>query len=769
VFQRKHDFEELLTSRFGGGSSIVKDFKSTRTLLTKLSGNGQLENWERGCIRLYEANAGPDVLTALWALHRTAVRASQKIDIEALTKSIHEICLSVGTRNTIIAICAGENFLQNSVHLDHAPSLLEGIVELARNAPESIPAFVLQSQNLYQRLEPDDVFRWLADGINLYPDTKQNRLAYFSLNDPKSLSQLAHYEGQGQFSRHEIHLKYLVRCLWQTDIKLQNEQAEIIDPSAERLKIRGNIVLVPSTVPRRHKDNQGAYFEAAILHAAAHNRFTKNRFPIRGMKPMQIALTSLIEDARVERLAAQEYPGLEQMWLRFHTAEPSTSAPVARTIHSLFSTLARALSDPAFQCSDTWIMKGRRLFDTAFSTAPQDQFLAERIARLLGNDLGQMRIPFDPKSYTVEPDYRDDGLGLFEFDEADNPDQPPSEIILDAAKMDRREDEEDPVQNEDDQDVEGTERARRKPTSQDDELGAILGRYPEWNGILQRDQNEFVTVREKSLTPRPSPNWLTEKLSHHAGTAARIEALARDAQFGNYETTGRALEGDIIDMDAANDVVIALRQGTSPDPRIYIRQKRAKNDVTLGLLIDTSQSTGDIPQGGQETILQMAVISTALLVEGLNAAGDVFGVFAFSSNGKDDVQLASIKSFEEDDAPVQGRLADLTPGLSTRLGSALRFLSGALQKQKTRRKIIIVLTDGEPSDIDMEDPNHLVEDARRAIALSRAKGLDLFCIPLGRAAHKSAATIFGKKNTFPLERIEDLPSRLSALYFKVTG
>ncbi|MCR9239513.1 MAG: VWA domain-containing protein [Alphaproteobacteria bacterium] len=769
MFQRKLDLEELLTDRFGSQSFIVKEYKSTRTLLAQLAGIGPSENWERAIIRLYEANAGPDVLTALWALHRTAIRASQKTDIEAITKSIHEICLSVGTRSTIIAIRAGETFFQNNVHRAHALCLLEGIVALARNAPESIPAFVKRSPNLYQRLEPDDVSRWLIDGINLYPDSKQSRLAYFSLSDPKSLSQLAHYEGRGQFSRHEAHLKHLVRCLWKTDVNLQKEQAEITAASAERLKIRGNIVLVPSTVPRRHKHNQGAYFEAAILHAAAHNRFTKNRFPIRGMKPMQIALTSLIEDARVERLAAQEYPGLAQMWLRFHTVEPTAGAPVARTIHSLFTTLALGLSDPAFQCSDSWIRKGQRLFDAAFSSAPQDQFMAERIARILGNDLGQMRIPFDPKSYAVEPDYRDDGLGLFDFDEADNPDQPPSEIFLDAAKMDRKEDVEDPVQNEDDQDVEGSERARKKPTSQDEELGVVLGLYPEWNEVLQRDQNEFVTVREKSLTPRPSPNWLTEKLSHHAGTAARIEVLARNAQFGRYETTGRALEGDIIDMDAANDVVIALQQGTSPDPRIYVRQKRAKNDVTLGLLIDMSQSTGDIPQGGQETILQMAVISTALLVEGLSAAGDAFGVFAFSSNGKDDVQLASIKSFEEDGAQVQGRLADLTPGLSTRLGSALRFLSNALQKQKTRRKIIIVLTDGEPSDIDMEDPRHLMEDARRAIALSRAKGLDLFCIPLGRSAHKSAATIFGKRNTFPLERIEDLPSRLSALYFKVTG
>lgn len=769
MFQQTDDFEEHLAIRFGSRSGVFADLKLTQTMFRKFASAEQLDGWLRKNVELYEANVGPEVLTALWALHRTIVRASGAVDIQPTTNAIFSICLSAGAHHTMTAIRTAETFLGNGSYLNHVPYLLEGIVILADKAPESIPDFSKQSKNLFARIDSENVIRWIMDGVNLYPNSMQKRREYFSLNDPKSLSQLVHYEGRGQYSEHEAQLKYLVRSLWQMDINVQRDTTETADPSLERLKIRGNVLLVPTKVPRRHKDNQAAYFEAAILHATAHIRFTKNRFPTRGMKPMQIALTALIEDARVERLAAQQYPGLANMWLGFHTVEPSGSGPVARTISSLFSTLARALSDAEFQCSDTWITKGRNLFNIAFDQAPDDQFLAERIARLLGNDLGQMRIPFDPKSYTVEPDYRDDGLGLFEFDEAENLEQPPSEILIDAARIERAEDEESSTQDEEEEQVDGSEKARSKQANQDDELGAVLGLFPEWDNKLQRDQLEFVTVREKIIVPQPSPNWLSEKLSHYVGTGAQIQALSKHAQFGRHEVAGRAFEGDSIDIDAATDMVIAMHQGQSPDPRVYVRQRRAKKDVTLGILIDTSKSTGDIPNGGQESILQMAVISTALLVEGLKAAGDNCGVFAFSSNGKDDVQMASIKAFGEADAPVQERLAALNPGLSTRLGSALRFVSSQLQEQKTRRKVLIVLTDGEPSDIDMEGSEDLMEDARRAIAVARSKGLDLFCIPMGKAAYASSATIFGKKNTFPIERIEELPSRLSALYFKVTG
>ena len=65
-------------------------------------------------------------------------------------------------------------------------------------------------------------------------------------------------------------------------------------------------------------------------------------------------------------------------------------------------------------------------------------------------------------------------------------------------------------------------------------------------------------------------------------------------------------------------------------------------------------------------------------------------------------------------APASARLAALSSGLSTRLGTALRHAGEVIGHARSFRKLVIVLTDGEPSDIDVADPLDLVEDARRA-------------------------------------------------------
>ena len=49
----------------------------------------------------------------------------------------------------------------------------------------------------------------------------------------------------------------------------------------------------------------------------------RSAFPLRQLKPIQVALVSLIEDARVEQLALREMPGLRRLWLPFHVAMPS--------------------------------------------------------------------------------------------------------------------------------------------------------------------------------------------------------------------------------------------------------------------------------------------------------------------------------------------------------------------------------------------------------------------------------------------------------------
>ena len=153
-------------------------------------------------------------------------------------------------------------------------------------------------------------------------------------------------------------------------------------------------------------------FRACVAHATAHVALTRTRFPIGSLKPLQIALIGLIEDARVEALAMRAFPGLRRLWAPFHVAEPSGVI----TAPSLLARLARALFDPDY--ADRRLRAPRaahclRRRRNASTTCHSSR----RIGGLLGNDLGQMRVQFNARTYVVEPVYRDDGLGLWDFGE----------------------------------------------------------------------------------------------------------------------------------------------------------------------------------------------------------------------------------------------------------------------------------------------------------------------------------------------------------------
>ncbi|PIK73737.1 VWA domain-containing protein, partial [Methylobacterium frigidaeris] len=159
--------------------------------------------------------------------------------------------------------------------------------------------------------------------------------------------------------------------------------------------------------PARAADDRLA--EASLAHIGAHLAHGVGRFAAGTLRPAQVALVSLIEDARVEALALRERPGLRRLWLPFHAAEPG----ILRTAPALMARLSRALLDPDADDPDAFVARGRTLF-FADPAAWTDPGFSRRVGDRLGNDLGQMRVPFSPRSYLVEPAYRDDHAGLWE-------------------------------------------------------------------------------------------------------------------------------------------------------------------------------------------------------------------------------------------------------------------------------------------------------------------------------------------------------------------
>jgi nitric oxide reductase NorD protein len=373
-----------------------------------------------------------------------------------------------------------------------------------------------------------------------------------------------------------------------------------------------------------------------------------------------------------------------------------------------------------------------------------------------------MRVQFNAKTYVVEPIYRDDGLGLWDFGE----DAPSSgealDLAVDAARIEKRD---DPDQGDPNATAEDSAAGHARPAAPD-QRGTIIAKYPEWDLAHGIERPEWTTVREV-LATTGDPHLVEEALDRADVLRSRIGQLVRGVRVGRTVRLKRQLDGHDLDVDAMLDAGIAMRLRQEPDPRIFRSTTSRHRDLAVLLLIDISESTRARLNSGA-SILDVERLAVAVLAEAMNALGDPFCLLAFASNGRDDVEMTSVKAFAETyDRACMARLAGLSSGLSTRLGTALRHAGETISHTRSFRKLVIVLTDGEPSDVDVNNPHDLVEDARRAAVGLKTRGIDGFGVVLDPGGMSSAARIFGRGNTMLVHRVEDLPSRLSELYFRL--
>ncbi|MGX9425330.1 MULTISPECIES: nitric oxide reductase activation protein NorD [Bradyrhizobium] len=719
----------------------------------------ELEAWAGAVLTLAHVNAGPACLIAYWETSKSGGAADRQEIAPLLVagQMAADICRNAGARAATAALQA----LPVATRVfGSGPALARWwrtMELLARQAPESVaPA----ADNIAAILGPGtiDAFEnFVATGLKFASGNRVRRLAFFRLENDLARRMIARDLGSVTFLETEIELKAFVTALWGKPPLLRSFAADNSQAPQRRTSIAGPLIRLPETFRGVQGDAARALFRAAAAHAQAHLVLGNGLFPVGTLKPLQIALVNLIEDARIETLALRQLPGLRRLWAPYHVATPSgvVAAP------TLMARLARALFDPAYVDDDSFVAKGRAMFQAALPRI-DDPAISREIGVLLGNDLGQMRVQFNVKTYVVEPVYRDDGLGLWDFGENAPPSGEVMELPVDAVRMERQEASDG---NSSEPDEQGEALGRGQPVAPD-ERGTVIAKYPEWDRADGIERPEWTIVREVAARAG-DPRLIEAALDHADALRSRIGRLVRGVRIGRTIRLNRQHDGHDIDIDAALDAGIALRTGQEPDPRVFRSSTSMHRDLAALLLIDVSESTRDRLATGA-TILEVERLAVAVLAEAMGRLGDPFGLLAFASDGREDVRMTMIKSFEEPyDRSCIARLAGLRSGLSTRLGAALRHAGKVIAKANSGRKLLIVLTDGEPSDIDVSDPLDLVEDARRAARGLKNAGTDAYGVVLGKTGIQAASRIFGRGNTMMVHRIEDLPGRLSELYFRL--
>jgi len=719
----------------------------------------ELDGWAAGVLALADVNAGPSCLVAFWEISRSQPTEEGIAPLIVAAHTAANVCRYAGAQAaaaTIVSLAVARRILGTGPSLARWWRTMD---DLALRAPESVEATAVRMGDILSAGNIYAFESFVAAGLKVAAGDRRRRLAFFTLQDELARRLVQRASAGVGFTETERQTKAFVTSLWGRPPLLRSFPGDTGQAPQRRAGIAGPLIRMPEIY--RGVQGEAAYslYRAAAAHAQAHLVFGGPRFPVGTLKPLQVALVTLIEDARIELLAMRQLPGLRKLWSPYHVAVPAGVAAAP----TLLARLARGLFDSSYVDDDSFVAKGRWMFEVRLPRL-DDPAISREIGMLLGNDLGQMRVQFNAKTYVVEPVYRDDGLGLWDFGD----DAPSSgetlDLAVDAVRLEQRD---DPDQTSLRPDVLGEESrvGRARPVAPD-QRGIVIAKYPEWDRAHGVERPDWTTVREVLARPG-DPRLVEDALDRADVLRNRIRRLVRGVRVGRTIRLKRQLDGHDLDVDAMLEAGIALRMRQEPDPRVFRTTTSKHRDLAVLLLLDISESTRDRLASGV-SILDVERLAVAVLAEAMSALGDPFSMLAFASNGRDDVEMTTVKTFHEPyDRACVGRLAALSSGLSTRLGTALRHAGELISHARSFRKLVIVLTDGEPSDIDIADPLDLVEDARRAAVGLRARGIDGFGVVLGSDAMHSAVRIFGRGNTMLVPRVEDLPARLSELYFRL--
>jgi nitric oxide reductase activation protein len=696
---------------------------------------------------------------------------------------------------------------------------LQFINNLIAQAPRGVRPMLDKLEVLFQNLTLGGLRRWALWGAHAHRTNYEEQIKYFSLETKESLAMLQKERKGTLLVDVQRRINMYLRALWARDFFMRPTSGDFENREGYRPYIEDYLIHVPdafddfalpSPASGEGAGGEGSsdaalsafpspltplppagegekvsgleLYRATAAHCAAHVVETKQPISAEALNPLQMALISVIEDARVEALSIRRFPGLKQLWARLHTATPAMTASVGDYLNRL----ARALLDETYQDDDPWIAEGRVLFANAGDRLDSNHTSWE-IGVQLAHRLADKKIAFNPRTDVLTAPYRDDNRYFWEFEEFDfdkaagagyesikqvrkyvSVMEMANEIDVETAGDDAEEiwvlgTELFPYENIGDEsngksfnELEGKE-----PVSDP-------FHYSEWDYQIQLERPAWATVLEKRAKSGDLA-VIDAITARYKREIHRMKFLLDAMQPQGVQRIRKLEDGDEIDINAAIASFTDIRLGNQPDPRIMMRSVRKTRDFSILVLLDLSESTNEKVQDQEYSVRELTQQACVLLADAIDKVGDPFAIHGFCSDGRHDVEYTRFKDFDQhwDETP-KAKLAGMTSQLSTRMGAAIRHAGHHLKLQRSAKKLLIVITDGEPADVDVRDPQYLRHDTKKAVEEVARFGVTTYCMSLDPRADNYVSRIFGQKNYMVVDHVQRLPEKLPLLYAGLT-
>jgi len=770
------DYEEFLHE----AAPEVRDvLESTFLEATRVMSPVGLQTYMEGAKGLCHLGRGSDlVISYLQVMPLVAKECGEDIIQDCINAALKISSMASGE---VIALMF--NSLPTASRRLGDAELLRGyltlIHQLSATAARGLRPLLNHMEELLSKLTLSGLRRWANFGAQAYRRDFNNLTSYFNLESQDSLAVLQKERRGTLFIDTQRKLNFYLRALWGRDFFLRPTGADYTD---FRPFIEHHIVHMPDAVDAIGEVNGLEFYRATAAHMAAHLCYTSSRLSAEQLSPAQMFFIGFMEDARVEYKAVRDFPGLKKLWRTLLKTE--YAGDVEHPTMLVLEHLALMLLEPSVSSDDQELNAFVARFHAEIEEHQDDNQFSWGLGIELFNLLmARKEVPSLRILERIRIPFRDDNRFIWEFEEFNW--DTGVEYVAASQRQVRRKVSAVEMANEVDCELAGDD-AQEIWTCETElfpyeDMGVSYNEmwgkepvsdpfhYQEWDYQIQLHRPDWATIYERHQ-PKGNPEDIDKILMEHKPIAHRIKQIIDLLTPEGVQRVRNMEDGDEVDINAAIDAMVAIRMGEQPNPRITMRNVLKNRDLSVVVLMDLSESTNETVEGSDKTILELTREAVTLVATAINGIGDPFALHGFASDGRHDVQYYRFKDFNQHfDDDAKSRLAGMQGGLSTRMGAAMRHAGRHLLKQTERRKLLLVVTDGEPADIDERDPQHLRHDTKKAVEELYSKGVLSYCLTLDPNADSYVKRIFGANNYTIIDNVQRLPEKLPTLFASLTS
>jgi hypothetical protein len=731
-----------------------------------------LDNWLKSAVALQRMGRGGD-LVAAWIENIPAVAREVGEDVIA---DFAQQCLQFASRTSGAVIELVIATAPTAAKRLGDPELFRAYLQLLNvllgQAARGLRPMLEHLDQLLGVLTLGGLRRWALWGAQAHRTDFEEQTRYFGLESEEARAMLQQERKGTLFVDIHRRIGMYLRALWGRDFFMRPTAGDFDAREGFKPFIADFFLHLPDAYDDWQDVSGLDLYRAAAAHCAAHVVATTARIDADRLSALQQVCVGLIEDARVEALAIRRFPRLKELWARFHVAEAK-----GESVGDYLNRLARALLDPGYVDADplvTWVRDG-------FADAePGSNAVSLELGLALAEEFRKRGLSWSPYRDVQAAPYRDDNRYLWEYEEYSyeqaiaagyaqeqqlrkyvSVSEMVNEVEVETAGDDAQEIWVCATELFDDDGISYNAKEGKEPVAEP-------RHYDEFDYHIQLNRPSWATVLERR--PKFGDLAVVDRIiDDHRKVTQRLKHLLDALRPQGVQRIRKLEDGDEVDINAAIRSLVDIRLGQQPDPRVMMRSVRKTRDIAVLLLLDLSESTNDRVAGQDYTVLELTRAAAVLLGEAVHKVGDAFAVHGFYSDGRHNVFYHRYKDFEQpwNDIP-KARLAGMEGRFSTRMGAAMRHAGYQLSQVRAAKKLLIVVTDGEPADIDVRDPQYLRFDAKKAVEDVGRMGVTPFCLTLDPRADQYVARIFGQRNYLVLDHVERLPERLPQLYAGLT-